>query len=294
MYLFLLFILPLFAEYTENPISDRLQWNENFGYCGETCFVTANLYYGQYCSQYTARAIASPGVPQEQEGSQLLLGVNDLSTADAMRLKVAPFENGDFFEWIKTQVQAGYPVALGLFVKGGEDDEYDHIVTDFASDDQDLYITDNGLYEPSGAPIYRLHFPFAEKTRDEANAIDALPYSIPTSPNCALAFTGIADEEKDTLPIHITLNRKDEPEPAAKIELTLTVEIPDPTQSYNLHYYKDFNNVPTSHFNSTGSPAQTWTIPPRPGTTSKYPYTFRLTILSNETAIFRAVLQTAP
>ncbi len=42
-------------------IPPRYQWNANNGYCGETSFISAGLYYGQYCSQWKARDIASPG-----------------------------------------------------------------------------------------------------------------------------------------------------------------------------------------------------------------------------------------
>ena len=44
-------------------VPPRRQWNENSGYCGETSFISAGMYFGQYCSQFTARSIASPGVP---------------------------------------------------------------------------------------------------------------------------------------------------------------------------------------------------------------------------------------
>jgi len=59
-------------------LEPRLQWNENYGYCGSTSLVTASLYLGGlYASQYDNRNVASNGTNQKQEGSQLLLGVND-------------------------------------------------------------------------------------------------------------------------------------------------------------------------------------------------------------------------
>ena len=30
----------------------RLQWNTNYGYCGEVSLISAGLFFGQYCSQY--------------------------------------------------------------------------------------------------------------------------------------------------------------------------------------------------------------------------------------------------
>jgi len=37
----------------------QVQWPANFGYCGEISFIVAGLYYGQYLSQYDARALVS-------------------------------------------------------------------------------------------------------------------------------------------------------------------------------------------------------------------------------------------
>ena len=48
-------------------VAPRLQWNSNYGYCGETSFISAGMYFGQYTSQWTARSAASPGVAQTEE-----------------------------------------------------------------------------------------------------------------------------------------------------------------------------------------------------------------------------------
>jgi hypothetical protein len=47
-----------------NNIPSRLQWEANYGYCCEVSLISAGLYYGQYLSQYDARAIASRDKPQ--------------------------------------------------------------------------------------------------------------------------------------------------------------------------------------------------------------------------------------
>src|ERR1700722_11587714 len=64
-----------------NDIPPRLQWMANHGYCGEVALISAGLYYGQYASQYDARALASDGLPQNEGKSQLLLGGNDRRAA---------------------------------------------------------------------------------------------------------------------------------------------------------------------------------------------------------------------
>ena len=42
------------------PVQNRLQWETNNGYCGETSAIVAGLMYGQYFSQYDMRAIGAP------------------------------------------------------------------------------------------------------------------------------------------------------------------------------------------------------------------------------------------
>src|SRR5579862_7075760 len=104
-----------------NAIPPRLQWNENFGYCGEVSFISAGLYYGQYLSQYDARAIASKNRPQYESKSQLLVGVNDSYAAAQMHLTYAEWttssetSTNQFLAWVKSKVIAGYPVAIGIY-----------------------------------------------------------------------------------------------------------------------------------------------------------------------------------
>ncbi|MFN8125175.1 MAG: calcium-binding protein [Candidatus Nanopelagicales bacterium] len=160
-------------------IDARLQWNANYGYCGETSFIVAGMKYGQYTSQWTARSLASPGKKQWLSGSQLLLGTppqgNALVAAQAMRLQATALNTNSrptsqFLAWIKQQVVAGNVVILGAYnnvnILGEDppgDADYDHIVpvarigsqkpltsanagTYFATDT--ITISDNGLFTP--------------------------------------------------------------------------------------------------------------------------------------------------
>jgi len=103
-----------------NNLPPRLQWGANKGYCGEVSFISAGMYYGQYVSQYDARALASPGVAQNMTSSQLLLGVNDAAAATKMHLNYSTWDNSgtsntnNFLLWVKSKVAAGYPVVIGL------------------------------------------------------------------------------------------------------------------------------------------------------------------------------------
>lgn len=316
------------------PIGPRLQWNANFGYCGEVSFISAGLYYGQYCSQFTARALASPGVLQSRQNSQLLLGVNDTRAAAAMHLAVTPWKaargstSKDFLNWVSAQILAGRPVAMGVYMnqylfyrdkspKAGDPD-YDHIVPVVAVADIDLAANGAPIYDPSSTltlgdnglwtlavnPPSFFNYAYGEFqfTRAQANSPDSPIYSLPTGiTNYGMAFTGVLDLNKDTVPVRVTTDVNSElpamkngsntaPAPS-KVNLTITVTIPDQSVEYNVYRYNDFKNVPDSKFNASVAKSFThWRIPRNAGAT----YVIKLAILSNETAVFRAVRVTAP
>ena len=183
------------ARYSTNQaIVPRLQWNANNGYCGEACLVSAGLHFGQYCSQYTVRRLASPSYRQSDAASQVLLGAGNRDSgpfrsvaefaARQMRLDAAEFgstwqfSSRGFLGWIKENFLRGRVVIIGVFNNGvrlgewttrnGGDDEYDHIVPVLRlGSDQPLRsrpqaflprdtitISDNGLYAPRDTPQF--------------------------------------------------------------------------------------------------------------------------------------------
>lgn len=273
--LFCLFTTPILAKSQEkcalqvttawkNDLPPRLQWNENFGYCGEVSMISAGLYYGQYISQYTARAIASQNTPQYLTKSQLLLGINDQYAAAKMHLKAIAWNTSaekktqQFLTWIKKNVLEGYPVIIGIYTneylfynkknpKAGNSD-YDHIVpvfeissyhsldhTDYYADDV-IYFSDNGLWGDSVYPPYIFSYPFAvfQANRKQANAKNGSIYSLSNSgSNYGIAITGIIDLNGDTFPIRVDTNLNDEkPEiqngtniPPEPTPLTLTITL---------------------------------------------------------------------
>lgn len=224
----------------KNQIPPRWQWNANSGYCGETSFISAGLYYGQYCSQYTARKIASPGIPQSSAKSQLLLGVNDRSAARAMRLQAEQWHGGHeknthrFLVWVKNQVQRGYPVIIGVFNNeyllygnanpSAGDPAYDHIVPVFEigseralnGDNKGRYFpsdsirfSDNGLWGTGRTRQFDFRYRFGafQKNRAEANARDGAIYSLNNDGrNFGVAITGVADRDGDTIPVRLHTN----------------------------------------------------------------------------------------
>ena len=230
-------------------IAPRLQWNENSGYCGETSFISAGMNYGQYCSQFTARALASPGLKQSNPNSQLLIGGgNDVSAARKMRLQASEFQgktHGDthgFLAWVKSHLLAGHVPIIGVFNDGillgewtGRDDgdnAYDHIVpvlgfgshsplkksADTYIDSDVIVISDNGLYGPFGNPqVYPFFYYYELKgfqgTRRQANNPKGPVYMLKNVPrNYGITIEGVLDLDAVTIPVSLTSNTNYEPD----------------------------------------------------------------------------------
>ncbi len=218
-------------------IAPRFQWSANYGYCGETSFVSAALHYGAYLSQYDARAYASEGMDQSLEESQLLVGVNADVAAARLHLESTGWSDAgaeDFLAWVKQNVVAGNPVILGVYTNEWRfdddpdpwagSDEYDHVVpvmsvgSDYAftgadadtdyHDDDTITFSDNGLLgddTPEGSEYYfRYSFADFPMTRDEANDPDAPWYALASeAADYGIAITGVKDTAGDTLPVRV-------------------------------------------------------------------------------------------
>ena len=324
---------PASTTYTAgSKLPPRIQWDANYGYCGEVSFISAGLNYGQYISQYDARALASKNAGQRLESSQLLLGVNDVAAAKAMHLTATAFNTTQqptstaFLTWVKSNVTAGYPVVIGVFMNQNRfygttnlnagDTEYDHIVAvtgmtstrpltgtaTYYADDV-LTFNDNGEWTTNGQPQNAFSFAFGTfvTTRQQANAKTAAVYSLKNGADYGIAITGIIDLSHETMPVRLTTSTNAETpaivdgsntRPAAKpVTLTITVSSLKPGTTYTLYRYNSMTNVPDSNINANvAKAAQKWTIKIASGST----YTMTQTINSNEIAVYRAVPVGAP
>lgn len=218
-------------------MAPRLQWNANSGYCGETSFISAGMYFGQYASQWTVRATVSPGMPQTDPRSQLLLGVHTQRDARALRLATVEFPSSSqrstqqFLRWVKARFLAGDVVIIGVFnnvntlgePKSLADPDYDHITPvmgigsgrslALAEDGRRYYgsdnvtISDNGLF--TVGPNYPFLFTYRMNdfmlTRQQANALGGPVYSVRSTPaNYGTSVTGVLDPEGVTIPVRLT------------------------------------------------------------------------------------------
>ena len=216
-------------------LAPRQQWNANFGYCGEIAFIVAGLSFGQYLSQYEARAVASASASQSAEGSQLLLGVNDGAFAARSHLEISRWPGGtgaEFLAWIRGHVLQNHPVIIGLYANqrrfyGRRDPqagspEYDHIVSVLGvlpgvqtgaaagpgGPDWELLFSDHGLLDAdlAGNSLYRFQVPFSSfaRTRSQANQEQAPFYSLPAgTPAYGVAVLGVKDRLQQTLPVRL-------------------------------------------------------------------------------------------
>lgn len=302
----------------------RLQWEANDGYCGEMSFVIAGLHYGQYVSQYDARALASPGVPQSKSSSQLLLDANEVGAATAMKLRHEVWSKSgttkDFLLWTKNHLVANHVVIAGIFentkifdFQASQGDDYDHIVpfVGYASshplteqavfDDDRLTLTDNGDYSQS-VKASSLTFTYALSQFIFARAQQPnQPYYLNDGEDSAIAILGVEDPLGETMPVELKASTDSEqPEmvdgsdarPApGPVRLTITVSGLTPGESYNLYRYSNFESVPTSSFNASAAKATSVTTI-NVATASVFVKTED--IMSNTIAIYRAVKASGP
>lgn len=318
------------ANIHSNNIPPRFQWDENKGYCGEVSLISAGLYFGQYISQYDARALALDNAPQNS--GQLLIGRNDTHAAQQMHLNCIEWNTDQeqttdqFLAWVKQNVVQNYPVAIGIYTNeylfygntnpDAGDSDYDHIVpvTGIASNhsltdpayyaDDVIYFNDNGLWGSAANPPYYFNFPFGafQATRQQANAQSGPVYSLTNdASNYGIAITGVMDLNHDTVPVRVDTNVNHEvPEIAsgsstrpAPMPLTLTITISglEPNVPYHLYRYNDMSAVPNSQFNANAKSAdQNWNVQIASGST----YTMTQQINSNEVAAYRCVKASAP
>lgn len=315
---------------TNLQISPRFQWGANYGYCGEVAFISAGLYYGQYLSQYDARSLANGTGKQNRASSQLLLGVNDSAAADRMHLAMTKWSGVStiaFLGWVKKNILAGSPVVIAVFTNSwifngdarpnAGDSEYDHIVpvhsittrhglTDTSYyDDDTLTFSDNGLYgddTPTGSPYnFTYAFGLFPRTRAQANLKTGPVYSLPlNTTNYGVAFTGVKDTYRETVPVRITTSTNAElpsivdgsnTRPAAQVvTLTVTVSGLVPGKAYKLYRYNSMAAVPDGSFNANAAKASSvWPITITSGST----YVLKQSIMSNQSVAYRAVPATA-
>lgn len=302
-------------------ISQRTQWNANYGYCGEISFVAAAMYYGMYMSQYDVRAFTSPTGTQRNSSDQVLLG--DESTIKAARLFQFTYEQWDrpayapdssaFVTWISRHTNQGNPVFLGIYnsntfldVDFSGDSVYDHIVSCFECEPTYFSFNDNdqGSYpDPTNLSkqpyMYTYTFPAAIRNRTHAYDAPSL-YSLPMGVmNYGVAITGLTAVEPLLVRIQLTTNAQEEAvmtdhsnvrPPSNEMPLVIYLYHLKPHVMYHLYKYNRPERVPLHHFN------QSYAMNPSSATRRELMYTTVTkvttvtdTIQSSDIAFYRCV-----
>ena len=300
-----------------NDIPPRLQWNANFGYCGETSFISAGLYYGQWASQYDVRAIASDGTPQNRQSSQLLLGVNAMHAAKIMHLTAVTWNDAaaspqSFLGWVERNVALHRPVIVGVYTNeykfygktnpNAGDSSYDHIVPVVAAGAGSVTFSDNGLWGPPRPYLFTYPYTSFARTRAQANARTAPQYSLPAGVrDYGMAILGVSDPRRETLPIRVESsvnyekpkmrNHSSVRPKAMPLVLTVTVSGLKTGIAYVLYRYDSFSAVPDERFNANAAHASKhWEIRLRSGSS----FVVRERIMSDRVVVYRAVPSSGP
>jgi len=308
---------PAVAPAVHNDIPPRLQWNANFGYCGETSFISAGLYYGQWASQYEVRAIASDGRPQNLQNSQLLLGGNAMHAAQVMHLSLVKWNGASaspesYLAWVETNVALHRPVIVGVYTNEYKfygktnpqagDPTYDHIVPVVAAGSGKVTLSDNGLWGPPRQYLFTFPYSTFARTRAQANAPSAPPYSLPAGVrDYAVAIVGVSDPRHETLAVRLATNvNYEKPKmknhsnvrpKAMPLVLTVTVSGLQQGTAYTLYRYNRFSDVPDERFNANAKRASKhWSIRLASGSS----FTVKESIMSDQVAVYRAVPNAGP
>ena len=261
------------------PIAPRLQWDNNNGYCGETSVQAIALSCGTYVSEYASRQMFS----LDQSHDLLLDGsleqvLTDLKLQyEAWNSSAAAPQGAGFLAWTKREITAGAPVIAGIFVSGGSDLDYDHIIpligfhsshdpTHYFSDDQIVYNDNYSIKSQSQQAGVLL------ATRTQAEYRDGV-YYLPRNWDFGYAVKGIVDRNRETATVSLRLNRPDEPnviegESATTMQGTATITQLTPGKRYALLRYDDWSKVPDSAFLGRGGYKSSYTFIARSATVS--------------------------
>ncbi len=247
------------AASVQLDIPPRAQWDNNNGYCGECSIQQCALYFGTYISQYRAREIIDP--TQQQD---VWVPDNSGPIFDALRLKYAAWNSAQatpqyqsYLVWAKSHLQQKHPVIIDVYVQGGTDPAYDHIIpaTGFTS-------ADTNTYHDADTLVFNDNYAATPYTRTVGSLYDTramngngavYEYCIPRDTDYGCAVTGINDGSGTALPVSLKVDRWNEPnisQGAAAVQLTATIQISALTNgaAFVLLRYNDYHNVPTNNY----------------------------------------------
>ena len=264
-------------------LSPRRQWDNAQGYCGETSIQTSALYVGAWLSQAVVRAAGG--------GSEILVcnEPKDCNVAGALDKLGLAFElfadnalptpqPAAFIALVKAHLDAGRPAIQCIYVNGGSDSDYDHIVPIVGYEDssgdasaqsqrrnasaQGQRLTFFDLEESTPEKcIFNVDFDSFINTRAGCNRGSA-EYCLPSKRDFAVSVTGPADPNGELargVQVRVLVARWDEPnvsakkpEPPATMFANVSLSGLTSGAQYSLLRYNRVG-VPTSGFSCGGA-----------------------------------------
>lgn len=241
-------------------IPPRIQWNNNGGYCGASSIQQVALYYGTYVSQDICRQVIG--------NEEILLGVNEHNVLEALSLEYIRWQSIQFFpqnkrfiKWMKYHLNNNNPVLLGVYMRNGDNSWYDHIVpsvgyisfNNYNQFNENDIIIFNSCWDDI---IYSYNVNNFINNRNESKKDNAPIFSIPKNINFGCAILGIADKNKETVPVKISLENNYEPniskgEQAIVINGNIEISSLEKGKEYLLIEYLDPKKIPNHNFRSS-------------------------------------------
>jgi len=272
-------------------IPGRLQWDNANGYCGETSIQMIGLYYGNYISQDFCRNVAGGEVLIGDENGEAAL--NSFSfTYDEWDYNQTTPQYQNYLVWLKQELYHYHPVIITVYVQGMSDPDYDHIIPaiGFSSADTSLFHNSDELMfnDCYDSTYYTRTFQSIWDTRSMTGNGATYEYCVPKNVDYGCAVTGIKDVLHETKPVHLSINRWDEPnvtlgEQAVMLHGTITIDSLVSGTKYALLRYNDYTTLPSSGFKPLSASGAVYFI----ATGSSQ--TFTDNFMSNTAVFFRCI-----
>ncbi len=258
----MLFVLGLPVAFAQDKghlldLSPRRQWDSHGGFCGACSIQQAALHFGAYASQDALRKAIGD--------REILLGANEHRVLEALGLDYERWDSRTQAEpqgktclvWVKKHLQRGAPVLLGVYTRGQDDPDYDHIVCAVG-----YHAPDAAEWRAGDILVYNDNYSQQPRYRSFASLLDkramrggsrGFRYALPSETAFGCAVMGVRDEEGVTVPVRLSVDHWGEPnvrEDQEPISLTLhvTVRSTKPGNRYVLYRYNHLGAIPAKDF----------------------------------------------